>query len=90
MSFFDKSLIVFFYLSLFQLEKKFERKKFIIMGDDWKQLTKSGADLAGTGGKFLEVTPKELRKHNRRTNCWLALNGTVYNVTPYMDYHPGK
>ena len=60
------------------------------MGDDWKQLTKSGADLAGTGGKFLEVTPKELRKHNRRTNCWLALNGTVYNVTPYMDYHPGK
>ena len=60
------------------------------MGDDWKRLTKSGADLAGTGGKFLEVTPKELRKHNRRTNCWLALNGTVYNVTPYLDYHPGK
>ena len=60
------------------------------MGKDWKRLTKSGVDLAGTGGEFLEVTPKQLSKHNRRKDCWIALNGTVYNVTPYMDYHPGK
>ena len=60
------------------------------MGEDWINLTKSGVDLSGTGGKLLEVTPKELSRHNRRNNCWLALHGTVYNVTPYMDYHPGN
>ena len=56
---------------------------------DWIRLTKSGQDLAGTGGKILQVTKKELAKHNRKRDCWLALNGIVYNVTPYMDYHPG-
>ena len=57
---------------------------------DWIKLTKSGKDLAGTGGKLLQVTPKELAKHNLRSDCWMALNGIVYNVTSYMDYHPGN
>ena len=56
---------------------------------DWIRLTKSGKDLAGTGGKILQVTHGELRKHNKRKDCWIALNGIVYNVTPYMDFHPG-
>ena len=57
---------------------------------DWIKLTKSGKDLAGTGGRILQVTPKELAKHNSRKDCWMALNGIVYNVTSYMDFHPGK
>ena len=56
---------------------------------DWIKLTKSGKDLTGTGGKLLQVTPKELAKHNLRRDGWMAINGIVYNVTPYMDYHPG-
>jgi len=56
---------------------------------DWIRLTKSGKDLAGTGGKILNVSPAELRKHNKRNDAWMALNGKVYNVTSYMDYHPG-
>ena len=56
---------------------------------DWVRLTKSGKDLAGTGGKVLQVTKSELKKHNKRSDAWLALNGIVYNVTPYMDFHPG-
>jgi len=57
---------------------------------DWIKFTKSGKDLAGTGGRILQVTPKELAKHNSRKDCWMALNGIVYNVTSYMDFHPGK
>ena len=56
---------------------------------DWIRLTKSGKDLTGTGGKLIQVTKSELKKHNRRKDAWLALNGMVYNVTPYMDFHPG-
>ena len=58
--------------------------------EDWIRLIKSGVDLSGTGGKLLEVTPKELYRHRSKNDCWLALDGTVYNVTPYMDYHPGN
>eukprot|EP00094_Tigriopus_californicus_P007906 TCALIF_07610-PA protein Name:"Similar to cyb5r4 Cytochrome b5 reductase 4 (Danio rerio)" AED:0.08 eAED:0.08 QI:276/0.71/0.75/1/0.71/0.75/8/43/588 len=56
---------------------------------DWIRLTKSGRDLTGTGGKILKVTKTELAKHNKRKDAWMAINGVVYNVTAYMDYHPG-
>uniref|UniRef100_A0A3Q2QPP4 Cytochrome b5 heme-binding domain-containing protein n=1 Tax=Fundulus heteroclitus TaxID=8078 RepID=A0A3Q2QPP4_FUNHE len=29
------------------------------------------------------------RNHNKREDCWICIQGLVYNVTPYMDYHPG-
>lgn len=35
------------------------------------------------------VTPHELRKHATRDDAWLAINSSVYNVTPYVEYHPG-
>ncbi|XP_042890447.1 cytochrome b5 reductase 4-like isoform X3 [Penaeus japonicus] len=56
---------------------------------DWVRLGHSGADLAGTGGRLLEVTPQELAKHKKRNDCWMALKGKVYNITPYMEFHPG-
>ncbi len=56
---------------------------------DWIRLTKSGKDLSGTGGKILEVTRKELSRHRTRKDAWMAIDGKVYNVTAYMDFHPG-
>ena len=46
---------------------------------DWIRLTKSGQDLAGTRGRMLSVTPSELRKHNKKSDAWMALNGKVVN-----------
>ncbi len=31
----------------------------------------------------------ELPSHNSRNNCWLAINGKVYDVTKYIYSHPG-
>ncbi|NXA35583.1 NB5R4 reductase, partial [Eudromia elegans] len=56
---------------------------------DWIRLTKSGKDLAGLKGRLIEVTEDELAKHNRKEDCWICIRGLVYNVTPYMEYHPG-
>ncbi|XP_026582557.1 cytochrome b5 reductase 4 isoform X2 [Pseudonaja textilis] len=56
---------------------------------DWIRLTKSGKDLTGLKGRLLEVTEEELMKHNKRDDCWICIRGLVYNVTPYMEYHPG-
>ncbi|NXG36403.1 NB5R4 reductase, partial [Dromaius novaehollandiae] len=56
---------------------------------DWIRLTKSGKDLAGLKGRLIEVTEDELAKHNKKEDCWICIRGLVYNVTPYMEYHPG-
>uniref|UniRef100_A0A3B3QJ09 Cytochrome b5 reductase 4 n=1 Tax=Paramormyrops kingsleyae TaxID=1676925 RepID=A0A3B3QJ09_9TELE len=56
---------------------------------DWIRLTKSGKDLTGFRGRLIEVTEEELRKHNTRDDCWTCIRGMVYNVSPYMQFHPG-
>ena len=56
---------------------------------DWIRYCAEAKDLAGTGGKLLNVSEAELAKHNTKDDCWLAINGKVFNVTPYINYHPG-
>ncbi len=49
-----------------------------------------GRELAGIGAAPLQVyTEEELALHNTDEDAWTAINGKVYNMTPYMDFHPG-
>jgi fatty acid desaturase/predicted heme/steroid binding protein len=32
---------------------------------------------------------KEVAKHNSREDCWMIINGKVYDVTSWIDKHPG-
>jgi cytochrome b involved in lipid metabolism len=27
--------------------------------------------------------------HNKRDDAWAAFSGKVYNITPYLAFHPG-
>ncbi|KAM6185314.1 cytochrome b5 reductase 4 isoform 1-T1 [Rhynchocyon petersi] len=56
---------------------------------DWLRLTKSGKDLTGLRGNLIDVTEEELKKHNKKDDCWICIRGFVYNVSAYMEYHPG-
>ena len=31
----------------------------------------------------------EVRAHNRPDDAWMVLSGRVYNIGPYMPFHPG-
>ncbi|KAL9629314.1 MAG: hypothetical protein Q9164_006933 [Protoblastenia rupestris] len=63
---------------------------------DWAHLTTSppsptflrGADLPS---HLIRVTPSMLKQHTGRKgkNAWGVYQGKVYNLTPYMDFHPG-
>ena len=57
---------------------------------EWNKLCASGQDLAGLGGRLLEVSPDELARHNTESDCWTAVRGKVYNVTRFLKYHPGR
>ncbi|ORX37163.1 cytochrome b5-like heme/steroid binding domain-containing protein [Kockovaella imperatae] len=56
---------------------------------DWARVTTSGRNLRGTESFPIRVTMDELKKHNTKKDAWSVFNGIVYNITPYLPYHPG-
>ncbi|WVZ74400.1 hypothetical protein U9M48_022584 [Paspalum notatum var. saurae] len=40
------------------------------------------------GGKKV-YSFQEVSKHSDRKDCWLIIAGKVYDVTPFMEEHPG-
>ena len=39
--------------------------------------------------KLKEYTAAEIAKHNTEESPWLIIHGRVYDITPYLDEHPG-
>lgn len=35
------------------------------------------------------VTLEELKQHNNANSCWMAIHDRVYDVTKFLDEHPG-
>ncbi|ESO10760.1 hypothetical protein HELRODRAFT_109107 [Helobdella robusta] len=56
---------------------------------DWMRWHRNNPDPSGRGGRLGNISMEELMDHNKEDDVWMALNGRVYNVTPYMEYHPG-
>ncbi|KAH9986265.1 hypothetical protein F4779DRAFT_639236 [Xylariaceae sp. FL0662B] len=61
---------------------------------DWARLANHpAADLRGVGAgtPYLRVTPSMLRRQTGRKgkDAWTALGGRVYNISPYLPFHPG-
>lgn len=39
--------------------------------------------------KKVFITSAEIEKHKSRDDLWMVVNGKVYDVTPFVDEHPG-
>jgi len=46
-----------------------------------------GPAIQGQAGVILNAA--EIVKHNSINDCWMIINGKVYNVTSYLSFHPG-
>jgi len=61
---------------------------------DWAALTKNPNNrLRGKDApdQFVRVTPSQLKRQNGRKgrDAWTVYQGKVYNITPYLPFHPG-
>jgi cytochrome-b5 reductase len=59
---------------------------------DWIRLTNSGTDLTGLGKGTRprkDITLSEVALHNTVQDGWTVLRGRVYNLSPYIRFHPG-
>lgn len=36
-----------------------------------------------------QITKEELKKHTKASDAWLAIKGKVYDVTKFINEHPG-
>jgi cytochrome b involved in lipid metabolism len=57
---------------------------------DWSRLLASTNDLAQRKGRPLrKIRWDEIRQHASVHDGWIVLKQKVYNISPYMVYHPG-
>ncbi|CAA6660267.1 unnamed protein product [Spirodela intermedia] len=36
------------------------------------------------------ISPSEIPLHTSRKNCWVVIHGKVYDITEFLDDHPGE
>ena len=65
--------------------KKFKNQK------ELAQYFKENPDPLGVqkSGGYKEYTMEEVAKHNALPSIWSVYNGDVYDITMYIDVHPG-
>uniref|UniRef100_A0A7N0VC16 Cytochrome b5 heme-binding domain-containing protein n=1 Tax=Kalanchoe fedtschenkoi TaxID=63787 RepID=A0A7N0VC16_KALFE len=58
---------------------------------DWLKLTRTHPDLAGLNGQSNKrlISMDEVKQHRGEGSMWTVLKGRVYNLTPYINFHPG-
>lgn len=58
---------------------------------DWLKITRTHPDLAGLKGQSNKrlIPLSEVKLHQSEDSMWTVLKGRVYNITPYMKFHPG-
>lgn len=63
---------------------------------DWAHLNRThpkhklrGVDPSTPPPQCVKINKEELKKHKSRSDCWTCINGKVFNITPYVNFHPG-
>ena len=64
----------------------------IIVGDKYKSnhtVKKNRSNFEKHDLDNMKIDLNELQKHNTLDNAWIALHGKVYDITSWVDKHPG-
>lgn len=47
------------------------------------------APIGHTPAPMRQITMEEVAQHNKVNDCWTVINSKVYDITAYIQYHPG-
>ena len=59
-----------------------------ISAANWTKVHNSIKSMNKYGGPK-RYTMKQIKQHNKKDDCWMVLNGHVFDITEYIPYHPG-
>lgn len=51
--------------------------------------TSNSSTSTNTQSKNTKFTAAQISSHSKRSDCWLIIDGSVYDVTDYLNQHPG-
>jgi cytochrome b involved in lipid metabolism len=55
--------------------------------EDAPELISVESAVVSKPSRFL--TRAEVSKHNKKKDCWIVIEGKVYDITNYVERHPG-
>jgi len=50
---------------------------------------KSAPGITPSAPSTATISKENIAKHSSKDDCWVVVNGNVYNVTSYIPNHPG-
>ena len=80
-------MVVVLFARVFLVEEK--RGGTISRRDSSKMAKTKNESSSSKSSSKEEIGFAELCRHNKVDDLWLAIDGIVYDVTPFMDDHPG-
>jgi cytochrome b involved in lipid metabolism len=60
-----------------------------IINDQTGILVSNTINQIQSSDKSIILNVEEITKHNKKSDCWMLINGKVYNITSYFGSHPG-
>jgi cytochrome b involved in lipid metabolism len=88
--FFSLKEIIIFILSILFIIYFFSFYKVHNNNKKDKKEIKTAKQIKENENKNIKYfTEEEVSKHNKRDDCWLIIDGKVYDVTKYIDEHVG-
>ncbi|KAJ4782967.1 Cytochrome B5-like protein [Rhynchospora pubera] len=89
----DKDNITLLLLSLlsalFLLAYLFPKPKSTNNNNNKGRKFKHAQSTANANNPTTYYTKEQVSKHNTRTDCWIIVKHKVYDVTSYVEEHPG-